>query len=427
MKNDALLLGFLIALTLCVCKERQPETIISVGLTIEKDASLRLKPDSTAKVLKQLEFATPFFILERRQFMEEMRVWHWYKVVLIDRKTKGWIISKEGREGSLKVVDLDANDFAGLYFLVAEEEVGYHEYEAAESLFKYVLNTYGSDEIRILERLHGDVVQTHANMAVLRSLSNLESVRRNYRGALDYSKNLLTQNEATRRDSIAAAHRMMRIYLNASEKGQCVSEAIRFYRHIIRDFPNEKLVGYEGHVWLDIEAAEYLIEVFAEVLRDTNGLQQECTNILAETSNSAVSLIATQGIVVSLLHNDEPRFAKVLLEDAVKRYPDERRHYFKGSYVNYTYLLIGRALGAVYAKYGYSQELSEWVESLESILANDCDIIVDTDRDLLLFEYITDSDLDPDIELLTKVVDMYGLESGKVVRREAKEIERKKH
>ena len=37
-----------------------------------------------------------------KEFMEGGREWHWYKIILADKETKGWIVSKEAREGPLE-------------------------------------------------------------------------------------------------------------------------------------------------------------------------------------------------------------------------------------------------------------------------------------------------------------------------------------
>lgn len=349
-------------------KNRKEPIPIAIGLTIKDMTSLRTEPDSTAEIVKSLEFGVPFLIYESRSFREGSREWHWFRVALMDKETKGWIISKEGRDCTLKAVDLENNDFAGLYYDVATHEMwGYHEYEIAERLFQFLLNTYGNKKIPIIEPILGDVKYVHANMAVLQRLATLHSEKKDFGKALGYYEKRLAQKEATKEDTISTKFGMMRMYLDAMKANEKINEAIRFYHHIIKDFKDAKLEGYEGHVWLDIEAVEYICRALLEISKDTIRLENECRKVMYETTNPAVYLIATEGLMISQLSHDSTESALLTLSKAVNKYPDEIREYFK-SETNYTIELIKESLYNAVRFQENSDKLSSFVDGLNGTL-----------------------------------------------------------
>jgi hypothetical protein len=300
--------------------------------------------------------------------MEGNREWHWFKVALMDKQTKGWIISKEGRDCTLRVVDLDKNDFAGLYYDVATREMwGYHEYRIAERLFQFLLNTYGNKKIPIIEPVLGDVEYVYANMAVLQRLASLYNIKKEYGKALKYCEDRLIQKEATKQDTISTKYNMMRIYLDAMEANEKIDEAIRFYHHIIKDFKDAKLEGYEGHVWLDIEAIEFICRASLDVLQDTMRLENECKKVMHETSNPAVYFIAAKGLVMAQLSHDSTKLALLTISEVVNKYPEEIRGYFK-SETNYTIEFVRASLYNVVCFQGDDDKISCFVDDLNDNL-----------------------------------------------------------
>ncbi len=364
--------------------KKQKEPIpVSIGLTVRSNTALRIEPDSISEIVKLIEFGEPFLIFEKKPFREGNREWHWYRVMLRDKVTKGWIISKEGREGNLKVVDLENDDYAGLYYAVANSEAwGYHEHEVAETLFKYILNTYSDRKIPIIEPILGDVEYHHANMAALERLAMLHYQKKEFTEAIQYHKQRLTQKEATGEDTISTKFGMMRVYLAAIEVNEKIDEALNYYHHIIKDFMDAKLVGYEGHVWLDIETTEYIVRIFSAIAKDTNRLYEECKKIMEETSNPAVYLIAAKGVVISQLRDNNTQLARATIMNALDKYPEEIRYYWKGRPENYSIGLIKESIYNAVRFFGNSKNFESFVSSLSSDLK---DYNIDLDQQQFVF------------------------------------------
>lgn len=373
-------------------KQKEP-IFISAGLIIVDEASLKAELDSTAKVVKKLAFGEPFLILEVKPLMEEGRECDWYKVMLPDKKTIGWISGTEGRGGSIRVVDLEKNDFAGLYYLIAGSLAwGHNEYEIAEKLLHYALETYGNRKMLLIEPITGGIEHVHANMAILKRLAMFYGHEKEFNKSIQYYAKRLAQKEATKEDTVVTKYGMMRVYFESIKETKATDEAMRFYHHIIRDFPNETFSWYEGWVWLDIKVAEYIVETFAVTIKDTNKLQQECQKIIDETINPAVFLIAKQALVMALTHAGNYELAKAALLDAVSKYPKEIKYYWK-DHKNYTSTFIAQSIWVIYNKYKDYKMLHELIKSIKENISDDYDIIVDEEHDWLTLQYIASREM----------------------------------
>lgn len=347
-------------------QNQSPDTIISAGIIVVDSASLRKEPDINSDVIKKLDFGTPFFILEKQQFLEEKehRWWYWYKTILTDKKTIGWITGKEGREGSRERSDsaieyAKKGDFANLYYAVACQAFwGYREYDAAEKLFLYILKQYPDKQLQESSEICDKPLYFIGKLGALENLAKLYRERKEYQKSIKYYEKITRQKEAKKENIISARRDIMHIY---KEDIQDAEKTIELCHSIIKDFPNGELRGYEWNIWVDIEAASSILNICYQNLKDTDRRMKESRKILSETSNPPVILIATQGIITAQINKGDDEIAQKTLLEIMKKYPKEIRTYFM-SHVDFTLNPFADAIEALVTDMGNYDKAIELIK-----------------------------------------------------------------
>jgi len=339
------------------------DSITSAGITVVQKASLREEPNTNSEIIKKLEFGVPFFILKKQPFFEGQRRFHWYKIMLTDRETMGWVISKEGREGHFEVIDLEKDNFASLYYSVACHSLwSYRDYDAAERLFHYVLEKYSDKEILVKEYTGAtfELFCINREIAVLENLAKLYQDKQQYEKSIEYYEQVAKHKEASRKTVVKAKRNIMLIYKeNIKDK----EKTIALCHNIIREYPNEEISGFEWNLWVDIEAADIIVKAYSLEAKNIDKLVRESKKIISETLNPPVILIATRGMVISQINSGKYELAKATLLDVIKKYPKEVRYYFKTPR-NFTIDPLASALEAIVSEYGNYVKAIEFTKVL---------------------------------------------------------------
>jgi outer membrane protein assembly factor BamB len=339
------------------------------GITIEKESSLRRHPDSNSKLIKTIDYRTPFIITEQKSFNKLNRTYYWYKVLLNDNTTSGWMISKECRVGETDSNDFVKSDYSGLYYSVATNllcrncyDLPEHskDYYLADTLFQTLLEIYSDKQIPFRDE-NDEISYKNCKIGVLQNLAILYFFKKEYHKSIGILNKLLIQKEATKEDILSSKLRMMDIYL---ENLQDTMKTLEMCHDIITHHPNEELVYFEINYWGDIRATETIVKTLSNP-ETVNRLKEECQKILTETTNPPVILLSYQGIVKNYIYTKQFNLAKAEILRIIKKYPDESRTYFKTD-LNYPISLLSSAIECMIKNYGdyiWSLDLLEKVKN----------------------------------------------------------------
>lgn len=300
--------------------------VTSAGIVIVDGTLLRTRPDSGSRVIKKLEFAVPFFILKKRSFTKGDTHFHWYKIMLKDRKTTGWIVSEKGREGSFEVTDLEKDDFAGLYYSVAYRSFRSSDYDLAERLFLRVLRDHSGKNIAVRHYTFGGIRRVDARIETLKRLAELYRAKKDYRKSVEYYEKIVEQEEAKSQAVVEARRNIMRIYRDDLEDRY---KTVELCHKIIKELPSVEISGFEWSLLVDIEAAYTIVNIFSSK-ESKRRLMLESQKILSESTNPRVMLEAIRGKVSSQVYDGDYESAKASLIDGLRTHVDLRRQYYRG-------------------------------------------------------------------------------------------------
>ena len=339
--------------------------VISGGVIVEEPGYLREKADTNSGIIKKLDFGTVFYVLEKRTFYEEnegkKRRFYWYRAKLIDN-SEGWIISKEGIEGYFWEEALQNKNYGGLYYSVATTASwGYRRYKAAEKLLKYILSNYKGKKIPIRYEMSGGVAMDDAVLVTTKTLANTYKYMEEYEKAIKQLRYIYESTEFDSKERAEALWNILKIY---NEDIEYPKTLIELCHEAIEKYNNLDIGGYEGNLWVDIYAAEVLVNVFSSPEK-TDSLMIECRKILSESSNPPVILIANYGIVRFYIKNDSLDLAKKTVIDVINKYPSAIRTYFKTD-KNFAVYLLSGAVKTIIDFYGDYNMALEFVKEIKN-------------------------------------------------------------
>ncbi|MCK4235383.1 PQQ-binding-like beta-propeller repeat protein [candidate division WOR-3 bacterium] len=337
-------------------------SIISAGIIVIDGASLRSEPNDSSEIIRELSFGIPFYILRRKTFVDGKRRFNWYKIKLIDSEIKGWAVSTECREGDKAIFDLDKTDLSGLYYSVGSKSLWrYNDYDIAEKIFLYILEKYPNRNIPIKEEIFDEIIYINGKLATCKMLAEVYKKKKDYQTSIKYYRKIMYLKEAERRDVAEAIRNIMIVYKDDLKDEV---KTVDICHKIIKEFPDEEISGFEWNLWIDIEAARVIVDLYSLENEDIEKLEKECKRIIAETANPPVILIAMRGRIIAQICWGKFDLALKSLLEVIRKYPREIRSYFKTP-VNFSISPLASAIEAIISEYGDYNKALDFAKTIK--------------------------------------------------------------
>ncbi len=131
---------------------------------------------------------------------------------------------------------------------------------------------------------------------------------------------------------------------------------------IIINYPDSEIIRFNRSFRIDIYAAETLVKTFS-LAKNYKGLALECQQILRESTNPPIEIIASTGIILSYIRENKYDIALENLMHIIHKYPNEKRYQLT-TQVNYSIIPLSCAINAFinfYGDYSKALELSLWI------------------------------------------------------------------
>lgn len=297
--------------------------IVSGGIIVAEKALLMAEPDRRSKAIKELPFGTPFYILGGKEDISRWRPkkWPlWFQILLRDKKTSGWVTSKQGRESEFWDERMQENDFAGLYYSVARiSRWSYEEYDTAERLFRHILK--GEPDAQVIYDDGGGLGSGDARTQTLKSLAEMYKARKEYKRSIKYYHKIETDKKSTESAKAEARWNILEIYRR--EMKDCEKTLEASYA-TIKEFPNRRAILYELCVWPEIVAAQYIRSCLREESASPQEYIRHGQKVISTSENPAVKVIGHTIVCEGYRKLGEYERIKETVSAIIDRWPTTR-------------------------------------------------------------------------------------------------------
>lgn len=326
------------------------------GLIIVEDAIVRTDPNVNAEIIQRLAFGTPITAYIDWQF----ELQGWYEIYLGEDQT-GWISDQDAYVYPLAECYRNEEGDAWLYFHTARNLIwsGVDKEQVAEKFLLRLLD-YPDQQVLFIDEAEGNDYYQSLHVAVLDCLAYAQ---KDPEKGVKYLEKIAEEETARLEDKARAKYDSINFY-----KKFDLEKMVEAIHQLIVTYADFLIFGFEWNIWLDVEAAYELMNLFYEEQPDSEKLLQESQRIMDETTNGAVYHIGAAGKAVSLVHMGKTEQAFETVVEAIGRYPMEVRKYYLYD-ENYVLYSLGYALKA-FEKQGKYLEGAEFADKVRESVHN---------------------------------------------------------